>query len=140
MSSPTPIAPQMDTDAKRRKCRAVRAHHREKAKKYGVIRLNYGWRDLLKLFEATQTCRYCSMPLGWDAQFDHDEPLARGAVNHRIENIVVCCATCNQMKGCLSGKEFLKLLAFLATIDPRGAWDVKRRLGAGGAVYARGKK
>jgi hypothetical protein len=52
----------------------------------------------------------------------------------RLENIVVCCTSCQRLKGGLDQEEYRRVLALLATFDPVAQRDVKRRMKAGGAV------
>jgi len=124
----------------RDKCRRAMSNHRSRARKDGET-LNYTQGDLEALAKSQQTCTYCGVPLGWDWQWDHYEPVARSSQAHRLSNLVLCCQSCNKIKGALSGDEFRDLLDLLKTFDPRGAADVRMRLKLGGkARGAFGKK
>ena len=50
-------------------------------------------------------CAYCNESLDKDWQHDHMLPLSRGGTNH-IENIAICCPSCNYSKGNKTPEEF----------------------------------
>jgi len=93
------------------------------------------------LVALTAPCPYCAESLtAKNFSADHMTPLNRAdeIVNiswlARLNNITVCCAPCQRLKGALDQEEYRRLLALLATFDPVAQRDIKRRLKAGGAV------
>jgi hypothetical protein len=123
-------------DLLHRRCRTAFGHQRAAAARDHVD-LDYALADLVEMARATQTCAYCSRPLGHDFTFDHVIPVAWTSTAHRLGNIVCCCPACNVMKGQTDGAFFRRLLALLGgDTDPRAATDVQRRLTSGGKVYA----
>lgn len=117
----------------RRKCRLALDRHRAAAKQAGV-KLDYSLRDLERLAGQTQQCAYCRAPLGYDFEFDHAQPLARGGA-HALDNLVLAHVGCNQAKGMLDAENFLALRRLLLSFHPTEMTDVLRRLRAGGRRY-----
>lgn len=117
----------------RRKCSAALSRHRAAAKKVGQV-LDYGLSDLVKLAQSTETCRYCRMPIAWDGDFDHVNPISRGG-SYSLWNIAYVHRQCNQAKGMLNDYEFDSLLNCLREIQPVAMADVLRRLQSGGKRY-----
>lgn len=84
-------------------------------------------------------CPYCQRVPSWpELSFDHIQPSSREGPNS-VENIVVCCATCNREKGNLTADEFKLLLAFLNDY-PIMKQSVLLRLRAGGAALRRRRR
>jgi len=53
-------------------------------------------------------CPYCKCILNKKyIEIDHKIPLSRGGQN-KLENLVVCCRSCNRRKGAMTDKEFLQ--------------------------------
>jgi 5-methylcytosine-specific restriction endonuclease McrA len=116
----------------RRTYDAHRSHLR-RAREVGAA-LDYDL-ERLRQFVAqavNRPCPYCRR-LVVDENFacDHRQATSRGG-SFRLENLLVCCQRCNEIKGCLSQEEFTALLAFLALWPERAQADVLRRLRAGG--------
>ncbi len=130
-----PRLPLSAADALRQRCRRIFNDQRRKARLAGV-ELSYGVEDLVELARTVRLCVYCRMPVGFDFQFDHKRPVARGGA-HALGNLVVACSRCNALKGKLTEDEFAELLALLARLHPAARQDVERRLIAGGVRYAR---
>ena len=119
----------------RRRCLSAVRHHRQRARADGVA-LPYGLEDLVRLAGGATSCAYCGRPVGWDVQFDHSRPTARGGA-HALGNLAPACPRCNALKGQLDAGEFAELLALLARLHPAAAQDLERRLLAGGVRYRR---
>lgn len=79
--------------------RAVQiAHaHNKRARKYGVEGVITVEDYLTKLKSQHGECWYCGTELGNRWHTDHRVPMFRGG-NNTPENIVLCCAPCNQKK------------------------------------------
>jgi hypothetical protein len=58
---------------------------------------------------------------------DHVKPLASGGRNS-LENLVVCCAHCNDIKGALDGNWFQYLLECLAQMPESQSSNIRERL------------
>jgi hypothetical protein len=97
--------------------------------------LDYDTAALVRLARSTVQCAWCKMPVAWDFHFDHVQPPSRGG-KHCLSNLVVSCGRCNQLKGQLTGGEFMSLLTLLRQLHPTAAADLRRRLLAGGRRYA----
>lgn len=68
------------------------------------------WEDLYNLYNNTPSCNYCHISLKReDIVFDHKTPLCKGG-SHTIDNIVVSCHDCNQLKGSKTSKEFTNFI------------------------------
>jgi 5-methylcytosine-specific restriction endonuclease McrA len=68
-------------------------------------------------------CKYCLVPLSLkDATRDHVIPRAKGGSNHK-ENTVAACDDCNNAKGDMDVKRFLRLIH-----DPKPGEPMKYRL------------
>jgi 5-methylcytosine-specific restriction endonuclease McrA len=115
--------------------RRTLAHHKARAKAVGQI-LDYTEDDLRRLIEATPTCRWCRLPVGYDnLQLDHLHPTGRGG-QHALHNLCVACSRCNKLRGLLTEAETEHVLEFLRDIGPAAREDLERRLLAGGKRYA----
>lgn len=123
----------------RARCRRLYNDHNRRAKADGMV-LDYEAADLEEMAEYVKQCFYCSMPLDLSFQADHATPTSRDVTGHKLSNIVLSCSRCNQMKGQLSGSEFMRLLDLLDGFHPSGLEDVRRRLIHGGKVYAKSRK
>ena len=122
------------------KAKRALANHRKAAKNLGV-ELDYTRDDLLTLLTEARQCTYCRMPLGLDCEIDHAEPLTRGRRACRLDNLVVCCASCNRIKGMLDAETFRALHNFLKSLgNPIAESDIRRRLQAGWVIYRKGKR
>lgn len=122
-----------------RKCRSALAYHRKLAKKAGVV-LDYDLGDLVELAKGCQQCVYCKTPLSFGFEFDHAVPISWGVKSvYRFDNIKVCCAECNRLKGQIWFDDFMVLLGFLRSFHSLSATDIRRRLVAGGTRHARPK-
>jgi 5-methylcytosine-specific restriction endonuclease McrA len=127
--------PRTQADALLSRARRLLSDHRTRAKRDGA-ELDYSLHDLRQLLATSPTCTYCRAPVAFDAQLDHRTPIARGG-RHALDNLVVCCARCNQLKGQLTEAEFDELLGLLALLHPAARADLERRLLSGGRRYAR---
>jgi 5-methylcytosine-specific restriction endonuclease McrA len=125
-------------DAALARARRLLHDHRTRAHRDGQ-RLDYGLAEVRALLASTTCCRWCRMPVGFDLQLDHVEPIARGGA-HALHNLAVCCARCNGIKGMLTGAEFEFLLEFLADLHPVARQDIERRLLAGGRRYSTSRR
>lgn len=68
------------------------------------------WLDLPGADRGVGGCFYCGKPLkARNRTKDHVIPTARGG-SRLSHNVVTCCHHCNQLKGMLTGEEFLLLL------------------------------
>ncbi|MHB1422135.1 MAG: HNH endonuclease [Gemmataceae bacterium] len=114
--------------------RRLLADHRARAKKAGAI-LDYGLAQVRQLLIDNPLCAYCRAPLSFAASLDHRQPIARGG-RHALDNLAVCCARCNAIKGQLAEDEFRDLLILLSRTHPAARTDIERRLLAGGKRYA----
>jgi 5-methylcytosine-specific restriction endonuclease McrA len=80
-----------------------------------------------------QVCIYCcesTKPSTWT--MEHFYPISRGG-SFKLHNLYISCKSCNWQKGgVMDGEEFRALIAFLGTMRPNVAADVKRRLTIGG--------
>ncbi len=61
-------------------------------------------------------CSYCNGILTDDRTVDHFMPLFRGGSDDN-NNKIICCYSCNQLKGSLTPREFLLLLEFRAKMS-----------------------
>ena len=121
-------------DALTVRARRLLYDHRARAKRDGAA-LAYGLADVRQLLESSPCCLYCGLPVAWDVQLDHRQPIARGG-KHVLDNLAVCCQRCNSLKGQLLESEFRALLVMLSGLHPVARQDVERRLLAGGRRYA----
>lgn len=125
-------------DALTARCRRLLSDHKTRAKRNGAA-LDYGLADLRRLLESSPCCEYCGLPLSFAASLDHRQPVARGG-RHSLDNLAVCCARCNSLKGQLAEAEFREVLTLLALFHPTARTDIERRLLAGGKRYAGSRK
>lgn len=76
-------------------------------------------------------CPWCGVPVDiLSLCIDHDVPVNRGG-DLSLNNLVLCCSTCNRTKGELTSDEFQRLASFLRSLHPGAQNDVTRRLRAG---------
>jgi 5-methylcytosine-specific restriction endonuclease McrA len=76
-----------------------------------------------KMYQEQKECEYCKTPLELDqTTIDHKHPLSRGGTDDR-ENLVICCKTCNMLKGDMTVAEFIAAGrdALLAALEHRKA-------------------
>ncbi len=130
--------PGTQADVVLKRCRQVLRDHRGAAKALGIV-LDYGLPELRSLFEQSKCCRWCKLPVAFDAHVDHLHPLARGGAM-AYYNLAISCSRCNRLRGQLSEAETLELIEFLGGLHPVARADLERRLLAGGERYARGRK
>jgi 5-methylcytosine-specific restriction endonuclease McrA len=124
----------------RRRCQRILAEQKRRAARDGVT-LDYDLDHLILVASLSKLCHYCNLPMSLAFSFDHKTPIARGG-KHSAGNLALCCQPCNQRKGRLSCEEYRQLLALVACWSPAAQEDIRRRLVAGGRLYARnrGKK
>ena len=86
-------------------------------------------------------CAYCGEPVTpRNFSIDHRTPLNRAdeivAIQWlaRLDNLAVCCAGCQRLKGAMDQDEYGRLLTLVEGFDGLARRDIKRRLKAGGAV------
>jgi 5-methylcytosine-specific restriction endonuclease McrA len=73
-------------------------------------------------------CPYCSAPLDvLSMTLDHDFPLACGGSNE-TRNLVPCCRDCNELKGKMTGKEYMLFRDLMRKLSPAAEGDVLQRL------------
>ncbi len=86
-------------------------------------------------------CYYCDgevTPKTFSA--DHRMPLSRAdeIVSilwlARLDNITICCTSCQRLKGAMDENEYRRLQTLLTEFDEIARRDITRRLKAGGAV------
>jgi len=71
--------------------------HNKRARKYGVEGTLTADDYMVKLKAQKGKCWYCGIDLGNKWHTDHRVPMSRGGKN-TPENVVLCCARCNQKK------------------------------------------
>src|SRR5581483_6802823 len=86
--------------------------HRTRAKKKGAV-LDFGLGDVRQMLAEHSLCEYCQMPLFFAVSLDHRTPIGRGG-KHALDDLAVCCARCNGIKGILTEGELRELLTLLA--------------------------
>src|SRR5262245_14492788 len=101
----TPTLPLTAEKALRTRCSRAFGAQRRKAALVG-LGLSYQVEDLVQLAREHPLCHYCRATLSLVLSFDHAVPLARGG-RHALDNLRVCCPSCNVKKGRLSEDEFL---------------------------------
>jgi 5-methylcytosine-specific restriction endonuclease McrA len=95
--------PITQADAGLTRARRLLHDHRSRAKRDGAA-LDYGLPEVRQMLAAATCCRWCRMPVGWDATLDHVQPISRGG-RHALANVAVCCRRRNFIKGALTGAE-----------------------------------
>ena len=87
-------------------------------------------------------CPYCGVVMnrdrGWNGRQapsrDHRIPVSRGGA-HTIDNLLVCCRSCNEEKGSLLVEEFMAVRAGIASrIDH--LWNIRRSVAFNGRAPA----
>lgn len=82
-------------------------------------------------------CRYCQEALTVKSfSADHRNPVGRGG-SWRLKNVQAVCDSCNRAKGNLTSKEFARVYAVLATIDPVAKRQFLSRLKLGAMAMFR---
>lgn len=119
-------------DALQVRARRILRSHRQRAKKDGA-KLDYGLSEIQELL-AKCLCEYCLLPVSYSIQIDYARPISRGGT-HCLDNLVLSCSRCNQLKGQLTKEEFIQLLDLLSKLYPAARQDIERRLLAGGRRY-----
>jgi hypothetical protein len=79
------------------------------------------------LVPKTDTCPYCGLPLGDDAQLDHIFPVVRGGLSV-VENLVWACRPCNELKCELGLFEFLDMTGRDLVVVARRLIDLGKRV------------
>lgn len=89
-----------------------------------------------------QPCLYCGAGLnGQTFSADHMKPLNRAdeivtiGWLARLDNVAICCSSCQRLKGCMDADQYRRFLSVLAEFDDVARRDVVRRMKAGGAVF-----
>jgi 5-methylcytosine-specific restriction endonuclease McrA len=73
-------------------------------------------------------CPYCNAPLDvLSMTLDHDFPLKCGGSNE-FRNLVPCCRDCNELKGKMTGKEYMLFRDLMRKMSPAAEGDVLQRL------------
>ena len=86
------------------KVRAIRRTY--KVKRRAVESEGIGTTELAAWAEsAEKSCYWCGIQCDESYHIDHYEPLSRGG-EHRVENLVISCPTCNMRKSCRDPYEF----------------------------------
>ncbi len=122
------------SDALLTRARRLLSDHRQRAKRDGVT-LDYCLADVRRLLAEHPLCEYCRVPVNFAVQLDHRTPISRNG-RHSLDNLAVCCARCNGIKGQLTEAEYRELMVLLALLHPSARADVERRLLSGGKRYA----
>lgn len=81
--------------------RRYRNNHPEAVRARGIMsrKKKTGHPEIQAMYQSQQgKCHYCDVMLGGHYEIDHVIPLLRGGTN-TLENIVLCCPTCNRSKG-----------------------------------------
>jgi 5-methylcytosine-specific restriction endonuclease McrA len=79
-------------------------------------------------------CPYCHgkiTPATFSA--DHDRPVSRDG-SWELWNVIGCCRRCNDVKGALTGEEFMALLALTTPWPSQVRQNLLARLRAGGRI------
>lgn len=123
-----------------RKTGIIYDNQKKRARKAGVV-LTYDLADIRSLIHKAfewGACAYCACVLTVkNVSMDHDEPVSRGGP-WELDNLVVCCIRCNQIKGNMTGHEFLTLLRWAQdNLGPSARESLLSRLRAGGAICRR---
>lgn len=73
-------------------------------------------------------CTYCPEPIdALSMALDHDVPLAYGGTNE-FSNLLPACRDDNELKGAMTGTDYLLFRRMLRDMTPAGEADVKKRL------------
>ncbi len=112
----------------------------KKRAKVASVALKYTLEELRRRINedlAHGWCVYCKGPLTEEnLTVDHSEPIARGG-GWEIDNLTVCCKTCNLAKGPLRALEFLDLMNVVGHFPDFARKNVLARLKAGGKCISR---
>lgn len=114
-------------------------HNQQRRAKALGRHLDYDLERLRQEVEAALSdgCPYCRGDLTpGNFSGDHDLPISRGG-SFALDNVVICCAHCNEAKGPLTGDEFLALMAVLLSFPADSRCNVIRRLRAGARAINR---
>jgi 5-methylcytosine-specific restriction endonuclease McrA len=66
---------------------------------------------LCRLFAEAKACAYCHVPMrSGDKALDHIHPRSKGGA-HSLDNVLVCCKSCNSSKGDKLHAEWVEWLA-----------------------------
>ena len=79
------------------RARQIAWHHNKRAEQYGVSGTLSANDYMTKLKAQCGKCWYCGIELENNWHTDHRVPMSRGGHN-TPENVVLCCAPCNQKK------------------------------------------
>lgn len=80
-------------------------------------------------------CPYCHGPLTTKTfSIDHADPVSRGGT-HTLDNLVVCCADCNNAKGDMTDREFTDLMAVMFDWPAAVRKGTLARLRAGNKMF-----
>lgn len=73
-----------------------------------ILTKRYSERSALQcLAHANGFCPFCSVKIDTENySFDHVRPLSQGGVDHPV-NLLLCCRTCNRMKGSMKLENFV---------------------------------
>jgi 5-methylcytosine-specific restriction endonuclease McrA len=110
-------------------------NQKRRARAVGV-RLDFELQDLRNviLAELGRPCCYCGVELRHNNfGVDHDRPVSGGG-SWSISNCIVCCGSCNLIKGNMTGDEFRVFLGTLAELSPVAVQSIRSRLKASGKV------
>lgn len=84
---------------------------RNRARKKNILNQDHiSQKEINKLLEKHDNkCFYCKIEVhrGINLHLDHETPLARGG-EHKIENLVPACKSCNLRKGTKTAAEFME--------------------------------
>lgn len=77
-------------------------------------------------------CPYCFKVLTIQSFVcDHAVPISRGG-EFTLDNLKVCCRSCNFQKGIMTDEEFVSFNLFIGNFTPAVSADIRARLTSGG--------
>ena len=81
-----------------------------------------------------RVCPYCKIELTEsNIGLDHKQPVSREG-SHLFDNLVLCCKSCNMIKGALSEDEYRAVLQLVDTWQDKGKY-LFSRLRSAGTIY-----
>jgi 5-methylcytosine-specific restriction endonuclease McrA len=80
-------------------------------------------------------CPYCNAPIDvLSMTLDHDVPLHQPGGTNLWANLVPCCADCNNIKGELTGEQYLLFRKLMRQLHPDAEANILMRVRAGGGA------
>jgi 5-methylcytosine-specific restriction endonuclease McrA len=121
--------------------RQIFSNQRTRSRKFNGEDLPYTLDELRRLViipgVSDPFCPYCKLIAISESTFtvDHRVPLIRGG-SWQLSNLIVCCASCNTIKGCMTSDEYKALRTLVHDWNPYAANDLFKRLKVGGNPMA----